>query len=82
MKVSARNPLKVAIALLTDHEIRSMVREDLLDVVRISRDLKTLGEIQKCDDDAVLEMALVERDNCRALCGCRPRDERRPWFYA
>jgi len=78
----ARNPLKVAIARLSDVEVRSMDREDLLDLIRIARGLKSTRGIEDCGDGALLEWALLERDNCRELCGCRPRYERRPWFKA
>lgn len=79
---TTRHPLKVAIARLSDAEVRSMDRDDLLDLVRISRDLKSVRELEGCADDVLLEWALVERDKCRELCGCRPRYERRPWFKA
>jgi hypothetical protein len=77
-----RNPLKVSIARLSDPEIRSMDRDDLLDLIRISRDVKSLRAIQECGDDVLLEWALIERDKCRELCGCQPRYERRPSFKA
>jgi hypothetical protein len=59
-----------AIAHTTDEEIRSMSRQDLLDVIRLSRGLKAPrfapSSLRDVDDDLLIDFALLARDRCRA----------------
>lgn len=87
MRLSSSNrfvgdPLMDAIAHTTDEEIRSMSRQDLLDVIRLSRGLKSPrfapSSLRDVDDDLLVEIALLARDRCRAkLRRYRPPMRRR-----
>jgi hypothetical protein len=82
MRLSSSNrfvgdPLIEAIAHTTDEEIRLMSRRDLLDVIRLSRGLKSPrfvpSSLQDVDGDLLVDFALLARDRCRArLRRCRP----------
>jgi hypothetical protein len=64
------DPVKIAIARLSDDEIVSMDATDLLDVLRMADGLRSIRYlprvIQRAVDDVLVEMVLAARDRCRA----------------
>jgi hypothetical protein len=63
------DPLVMSISQLDDDEILAMHREDLLEVIRLSRGLKALAAIpavlRACPREQLVEFAMRARDNCR-----------------
>jgi hypothetical protein len=80
------DPVKIAITRLSDDEIHSMDREDLLDVVRLSRGLRAQRDLPRplheCDYDILQDFAINARERCREEMGVKQRGQRRPPMFS
>jgi hypothetical protein len=64
-----QDPLITAVAQMSDGQLLAMDRDDLLEVIRLSRGLNALAsvfeDLNECDHDTLLGFALLARDKCR-----------------
>ena len=82
-----RDPVITSIARLTDRELDRMSRDDLQDLIRLSRDvdpeLRVMRALDDCETEQLREAARHAREKCQEhlLEEFRARNSL-PWFSA
>jgi hypothetical protein len=65
------DPVKVAIARLSDDEIVRMDSSDLFDVLRMAEGLRSIGHVRRAirnaSDDVLVDLVIASRDRCRTI---------------
>jgi hypothetical protein len=82
-----QDPIIASLARLSDDDLQTMETDDLLEVIRLSRGLKSLqnvpASLRECDREVLLDFAFVARDMCRDETQAgSPRAKTQPWFAA
>ena len=82
-----QDPIIASLARLSDDDLQAMETDDLLEVIRLSRGLKSLqnvpASLRKCDREVLLDFAFLARDMCREETRSEPRGAKpSPWFAA
>jgi hypothetical protein len=81
-----QDPIIASLARLTDDDLQAMETDDLLEVIRLSRGLKSLqnvpASLRKCERDVLLDFAFLARDVCREEIRAKSSTAKSQPFFA